>query len=39
MKIEIVKHSHNIGESNYHYQLTPTYRRDIFVNEVRKNLR
>ena len=37
MKIEIVKHSHNVGESSYHYQLTPAYRRDIFVDEkIRK---
>ena len=37
MKIEIVKHSHNAGESNIHFQLTPAFRRDVFVDEkVRK---
>src|SRR3989344_5735100 len=37
MKLEIVKHSHSVGESNFHYQITPAYRRPIFVDErVRK---
>ena len=36
-KIELIKHSHSVGESNYHYQLTPAYRRPIFEGErVRK---
>jgi len=37
MKIEIVKHDHSVGESNFHYQFTPAYRRAIFsVEKVRK---
>ena len=37
MKIEIVKHSHSVGECNFHIQLTPAYRQDIFVDEkIRK---
>ena len=37
MKLEIVKHSHSVGKSNFHYQITPAYRRPIFVDErVRK---
>ncbi|MFH1585308.1 MAG: IS200/IS605 family transposase [archaeon] len=36
-KIELIKHSHCVGESNIHYQLTPAYRRRIFADErVRK---
>ena len=37
MKIELIKHSHSVGESNFHYQLTPAYRQPIFKEEkVRK---
>ena len=37
IKIELIKHSHNIGESNIHFQLTPAYRQPIFEDEkVRK---
>ena len=36
-KIELIKHSHSVGESNFHYQLTPAYRRPIFeIEKVRK---
>ena len=34
MKFELVRSSHSVGEANYHIQLTPAYRRDIFANEV-----
>ena len=30
MKTELIASSHAVGESNYHIQLTPAYRRDIF---------
>ena len=33
MKIEICSYSHAVGEFNYHIQLTPAYRREIFENE------
>ena len=37
MKIEIVKDNHSAGESNFHYQFTPAYRRAIFsVEKVRR---
>jgi putative transposase len=37
MKIEIVKDNHSAGESNFHYQFTPAYRRAIFsIEKVRK---
>ncbi len=40
MKIELIKHSHSVGESNFHYQLTPAYRKPIFKDEkVRKLVR
>jgi REP element-mobilizing transposase RayT len=40
MKIELIKHSHCVGESNFHYQLTPAYRRPIFeIERVRKLVR
>ena len=36
-KIELIKHSHSVGESNFHYQITPAYRRPIFrIERVRK---
>ena len=33
MKMELIKSSHAVGESNFHIQLTPAFRRDIFANE------
>ena len=33
MKIEIKSYSHAVGEFNYHIQLTPAFRREIFENE------
>ena len=40
MKLEITKHSHSVGESNFHYQFTPAYRRRVFADErVRKLVR
>lgn len=32
MKIEIRAYSHAVGEFNYHIQLTPAYRREVFEN-------
>ena len=33
MKFEIKSYSHAVGEFNYHIQLTPAYRREVFENE------
>ena len=33
MKMELIKSSHSVGESNFHIQLTPAFRRDIFADE------
>ena len=33
MKMELIKSSHAVGESNFHLQLTPAYRQDIFADE------
>jgi len=33
MKMKLIKSNHSVGESNFHIQLTPAYRRDIFANE------
>ena len=33
MKIEIHSYSHAVGEFNFHIQLTPAYRQDIFADE------
>ena len=33
MKMELIKSSHAVGESNFHIQLTPAYRQDIFRDE------
>jgi len=33
MKMELVKSSHAVGESNFRIQLTPAYRQDIFRDE------
>jgi REP element-mobilizing transposase RayT len=38
IKIELIKHSHSVGESNFHYQLTPAYRQPIFEKEVVRKL-
>jgi len=32
MKIQIRSYSHAVGEFNYHIQLTPAYRREVFEN-------
>ena len=37
MEIELVKTTSSVGESCLHLQLTPAYRRDIFVNEKVEN--
>ena len=34
MKTELITSSHAVGESNYHLQLTPAYRRDIFADPL-----
>ena len=37
LKIEIKKDSHCVGESNFHYQFTPAYRKAIFsIDKVRE---
>ena len=33
MKTELIKTSHAVGESNFHIQLTPAFRRPIFADE------
>lgn len=33
MKNELIKSGHAVGESNFHLQLTPAYRQDIFWDE------
>ena len=33
MKTELIKSSHAVGESNFHIQLTPAYRKPIFADE------
>jgi len=33
MKMELTKSSHAVGESNFHIQLTPAYRQEIFSDE------
>lgn len=38
MEPELVVSSHAIGESNYHLQLTPAYRQDIFVKPLIREL-
>ena len=37
-RIELVRTSSSVGEMNLHLQLTPAYRRDIFLNEDVKEL-
>ena len=34
MKVELIKGSHSIGESNLHLQFTPAYRQDIFCDKA-----
>ena len=34
MRIELIRSSHSVGKANYHIQLTPAYRRDIFEEEL-----
>ena len=33
MKMELIKTSHAVGESNFHLQFTPAYRRDVFKDK------
>jgi len=33
MRTELIKSGHAVGESNFHLQITPAYRRDIFQDE------
>lgn len=33
MEMKLIKTSHAVGESNFHIQLTPAYRQDIFWDE------
>ena len=33
MEMKLIKTSHAVGESNFHIQLTPAYRQDIFQDE------
>ena len=32
MKLELIKTNHSVGESNFHLQLTPAFRQDVFSN-------
>jgi len=34
MKVELLSSSHSVGEANYHIQITPGYRRDIFEDQL-----
>ena len=38
MNTELVVSSSSVGESNFHIQLTPAYRQDIFVNSLVREL-
>jgi len=38
MNTELVVSSSSVGESNFHLQLTPAYRRDIFTNALVREL-
>lgn len=38
MKTELVVSSHAVGESNYHLQLTPAYRQDVFADHLVREL-
>jgi len=34
MKVELIRSSHSVGESNIHLQITPAYRQDIFDDDM-----
>jgi REP element-mobilizing transposase RayT len=34
MELELLRGSHSVGEANYHIQLTPAYRQDVFADET-----
>ena len=38
MVSELARSSHSVGESNLHLQITPAYRRDIFVEPLAREL-
>ncbi len=38
MKMELIKSNHAVGESNFHIQLTPAFRREIFADEQTEEL-
>ncbi|EFK96346.1 Transposase IS200-like protein [sediment metagenome] len=38
MEMKKMHYSHAVGEFNYHIQITPAYRADVFRNERTKNL-
>ena len=38
METELVASAHAVGESNYHIQLTPAYRQNIFENQLVREL-
>lgn len=38
MGTELVVSAHAVGESNFHFQFTPAYRRDIFVDSLVREL-
>ena len=38
MEMKKMCYSHAVGEFNYHLQLTPAYRRDVFIDEKVKKL-
>ena len=38
MEIELVHSSHAVGESNFHLQITPAYRRDVFRDPLVREL-
>ena len=38
METELIVSSHAVGESNFHLQLTPAYRQDIFVDPLVREL-
>ncbi len=34
MKVELLRSSHSVGETNLHLQFTPAYRQDVFADEL-----
>ena|SRR3989338_1057707 len=38
MKVELIKSRHSVGESNFHYQLTPAYRKNAFADDKMQKL-